>query len=182
VNSAPIRRRIERMATVAVAATSMALSGALLASPALADEEHAFTLDIKDPAPVAPGADGVITYTLTNTSDEATDGFQIRVSAPKTVSLDFGGTRCDKRATSAGTTCYVTGEMGTFAPGETKVLEKSYSVAADAPQSANLGKVEARVVPIVDGKPTEDLTDSDGPHVDNAQITTSAGPAEPGAS
>jgi hypothetical protein len=182
VNSAPRRRRIARMATVAVAATSMALSGALLASPALADEEHAFTLDIKDPAPVAPGADGVITYTLTNTSDQATDGFLIRVSAPKTVSLDFGGTRCDKRGTNVGTTCTVTGEMGKFAPGETKVLQKSYTVAAGAPESASLGKVEARVVPIVGGKPTEDPTDKDGPHVDSAEITTSAGSAGAGTS
>src|SRR5688572_30229169 len=155
----------------------MALSGALLASPALADEEHAFTLDIHDPAPVAPGADGVITYTLTNTSDEATDGFLIMVSAPKTVSLDFGGTRCDRRALSAGTTCWVTGEMGEFAPGETKVLEKSYSVAANAPESASLGEVEAVVVPIVDGKPTEDKNDKDGPNTDSAAITTSGGSA-----
>jgi hypothetical protein len=177
VNSALSRRGIARVATVAIAATSIALSGALLASPALADEEHAFTLDIKDLAPVAPGADGVITYTLINTSDEATDGFQIMVSAPKTVSLDFGGTRCDKRATSAGTTCYVTGEMGKFAPGETKVLEKSYRVAATAPESASLGKVEATVVPIVGGKPTEDKNDKDGPNTDSAEITTSAGSA-----
>jgi hypothetical protein len=160
----------------------MVLSGALLASPALADEEHAFTLDIAAPAPVAPGADGVITYTLTNTSDQATDGFRIRVSAPKTVSLDFGGTRCDKRGTVAGTTCTVTGEMGTFAPGETKVLQKSYTVVAGAPESANLGKVEARVVPIVGGKPTEDLNDKDGPHVDSAEITTSARSAGAGTS
>ncbi len=173
MNSARSRRRIARVATLAVAATSMALSGALLASPALADEEHAFTLDIKDPAPVAPGADGVITYTLTNTSDEATDGFLIMVSAPKTVNIDFGGTRCDKRATSAGTTCYVTGEMGKFAPGQTKVLEKSYTVVAGAPGSASLGKVEAVVVPIVDGKPTEDKNDQDGPNTDSAEITTS---------
>jgi len=160
----------------------MALSGALLASPALADEEHAFTLDIKDLAPVAPGADGVITYTLTNTSDEATDGFLIRVSAPKTVRLDFSGTRCDRQATSYGTTCTVTGEMGQFAPGETKVLQKSYTVAAGAPGSASLGEVEARVVPIVDGKPTEDPSDKDGPHVDSAEITTSASSAGAGTS
>lgn len=182
MNSAPSRRRIARLATVAVAATSMALSGALLASPALADEEHAFTLDIKDLAPVAPGADGVITYTLTNTSDEATDGFLIRVSAPKTVRLDFSGTRCDRQATSYGTTCTVTGEMGQFAPGETKVLQKSYTVAAGAPGSASLGEVEARVVPIVDGKPTEDPSDKDGPHVDSAEITTSASSAGAGTS
>jgi hypothetical protein len=155
----------------------MALSSTLLASPALADEGHAFTLDIKDPAPVAPGADGVITYTLTNTGDETTDGFLIKVSAPRTVSIDFGTTRCDRRATSAGTTCYVTGEMGEFAPGETKVLEKSYTVSADAPESASIGTVEAVVVPIVDGKPTEDKSDQDGPNTDSAAITTSASSA-----
>lgn len=173
MNSASSRRRIARVATVAVAATSMALSGALLASPALADEEHAFTLDIHDPAPIAPGTDGVITYTLTNTSDKATDGFLIKISAPNTVSLDFGGTRCDKRRPTAGTTCHVTGEMGRVAPGETKVLEKSYTVTAGAPASANLGKVEAVVVPIVGGKPTEDKNDEDGPNTDSAAITTS---------
>ncbi len=174
MNSARSRHRIARVATVIVAATSMALSGALLASPALADGEHAFTLDIKDLAPIAPGTDGVITYTLTNTSDEATDGFQIMVSAPRTVRIDLGGTRCDRRALSAGTTCSVTGGMGKFAPGETKVLEKSYSVAADAPESASLGKVEAVVVPIVDGKATEDKNDKDGPNTDSTAITTSA--------
>jgi hypothetical protein len=99
------------------------------------------------------------------------------VSAPKTVSLDFGGTRCDKRATSHGTTCYVTGEMGKFAPGETKVLEKSYTVVPAAPESASLGKVEAVVVPIVGGKPTEDKNDQDGPNTDAAEITTSGGSA-----
>jgi hypothetical protein len=169
------------VATVAVAATSMALSGALLASPAFADEEHAFTLDMRDPAPIAPGTDGVITYTLTNTSADATDGFLVRVSLPPDVDVDFGNNSCTKFDTNAEggdmIDCTFTGGIGKFAPGESKVLEKSYTVAADAAESASLGKVGALVVPIVDGKATEDSTDLDGPNVDYAEITTAAGSA-----
>ena len=176
MNSALSRRGIARAATVTVAAASMALSGALLAAPASAHAEHAFTLDIKDPQPVAPGADGVLTYELTNTSGQATDGFLIRFSAPKNVSADFGSTPCKKFDTNAEggpmIECAVTGEMGRFAPGQSKALEKSYTVAEDAPESTSLGKVGALVVPIVDGEIKEDATDLDGPNVDYAEITT----------
>jgi hypothetical protein len=169
------------VATVAVAATSMALSGALLASPALADEEHAFTLDIKDPEPIAPGTDGIISYELTNTSDEATDGFLINISIPPAVALNLDADNCEKFDTNREggdmVRCTFVGGIGKFAPGESKVLEKSYSVAADAPESASLGKIGANVVPIVAGGPTEDPTDIKGTHVDYAEITTSSGSA-----
>jgi hypothetical protein len=56
-------------------------------------------------------------------------------------------------------------------------LEKSYTVAADASESASLGKIGANVVPIVGGETTEDPTDIKGSHVDYAEITTSAGSA-----
>jgi hypothetical protein len=181
VTSARSRRRIARVATVAVAATSMALSGALLASPAFADEEHAFTLDIKDPEPTAPGTDGIITYELTNTSDEATDGFLINISIPPAVVLNLDADNCEKFDTNREggdmVRCTFIGGIGKFAPGESKVLEKSYSVATDAPESASLGKIGANVVPIVAGEPTEDPTDIKGTHVDYAEITTSAASA-----
>jgi hypothetical protein len=181
VTSARSRRRIARVATVAVAATSMALSGALLASPAFADEEHAFTLDIKDPEPIAPGADGIISYELTNTSDEATDGFLINISIPPDVVLNLDADNCEKFDTNREggdmVRCTFVGGIGEFAPGESKVLEKSYSVATDAPESASLGKIGANVVPIVAGEPTEDPTDIKGTHVDYAEITTSAASA-----
>jgi hypothetical protein len=169
------------VATVAVAATSMALSGALLASPALADEDHAFKLDIKDPAPTAPGTEGLIAYELTNTSDKAIDGFLINISIPPTVDLNLDADNCEKFDTNREggdmIRCTFVGGIGKFAPGESKVLEKSFSVAADAPQSGSLGQVGANVVPIVDGEPTEDPTDIKGTHVDYAEITTSAGSA-----
>jgi hypothetical protein len=181
VNSARSRRGIARVATVAVTAASLALSGALLASPALADEGHAFKLDIREPAPVAPGTDGVITYELTNTSGEAIDGFLINVSVPPAVDLNLDPDNCEKFDTNREggdmVRCTFVGGIGTFAPGESKVLEKSYSVAADAPESASLGKIGANVVPIVGGAPTEDPTDIRGSHVDYAEITTSAGSA-----
>jgi hypothetical protein len=179
VNSAHSRRGIVRVATVAVAATSMALSGALLASPALADEGHAFRLDIRDPEPIVPGTDGIITYELTNTSDDAADGFLINISIPPAVDLELDPNNCEQFSTNREggdmVRCTFIGGIGTFAPGESKVLEKSYSVAADAPESASLGKIGANVVPIVDGEPTEDPTDIKGSHVDYAEITTSAG-------
>jgi hypothetical protein len=182
VNSARSRRRIARVATVTVAATSMALGGALLASPAFADEENAFTLDIKDPAPVAPGADGVITYTLTNTSDNATDGFMIYISVPSGVDFDLDPNTCtetdhDPEGGEVVVRCNFDGGIGQFAAGESKVLEKSYTVAADAPESASLGQVAALVVPSVDGEATEAPTDRGGSNEDRAEITTSAGSA-----
>ncbi len=181
MNSARSRRRMARVATVAVSATSMALSGALLASPAFADEDHAFKLDIKDPAPIAPGTDGIISYELTNTSSEAADGFLINISLPPAVDLNLDADNCAKFSTNREGgdmfRCTFIGGIGRFAPGESKVLEKSYSVAADAPESASLGNVGANVVPIVNGEPTEDPTDIRGPHVDYAEITTSAASA-----
>jgi hypothetical protein len=180
VNSAH-SRRLARVATVAAAATSMALTGALLASPAFADEEHAFTLDIQDPAPVAPGTDGVITYTLTNTSGEAIDGFLINISIPPAVGLNLDPDNCEKFDTNREggdmVRCTFTGGIGKFAPGESKVLEKSYTVAADAPEQTSLGELGANVVPIVNGDTTEDPTDIKGPHVDYTEITTSAASA-----
>jgi hypothetical protein len=181
VNSARSRRRIARAATVAVAATSMALGGALLASPAFADEDHAFTLDIKDPEPIAPGTEGLITYELTNTSDKAVEGILINISLPPDVVLNADPNHCQKTDTNAEGgdigSCNFTGGMGAFAPGESKTLEASYTVAEDAPESANLGKVGALVVPLEGGEPTEDWSDLEGPHVDQAEITTSAGSA-----
>jgi hypothetical protein len=179
VNSARSRRRITRAATVAVAATSMALSGALLASPAFADEGHVFTLDIKDPAPVAPGADGVLTYELTNTSDEATDGFMIYISIPSGVDFDLEPNNCtetdiDPEGGEVVVRCNFDGGIGQFAAGESKVLEKSYTIAADAPESARVG---ALVVPSANGEATEAPTDRGGSNEDYAEITTSAGSA-----
>jgi hypothetical protein len=154
----------------------MALSGALLASPALADEGHAFTLDIKDPAPVAPGADGVLTYELTNTSAEATDGFMIYISIPSGVDFDLDPNNCtetdiDPEGGEVVVRCNFDGGIGQFAAGESKVLEKSYTVAADAPESMRVG---ALVVPSADGEATEAPTDRGGSNEDYAEITTSA--------
>jgi hypothetical protein len=180
VNSAR-GRRIARAATVAAAATSMALSGALLASPAFADEEHTFALDIQDPAPVARGADGVLTYTLTNTSDEATDGFMIYISIPSDVNFDLDPNTCTERPDidpeggEVVVQCNFDGGIGQFAAGESKVLEKSYTIAADAPE--RLGQVKALVVPSVDGEATETPMDRGGSNEDSAEITTSAGSA-----
>jgi hypothetical protein len=71
--------------------------------------------------------------------------------------------------------CTLVGGIGAFAPGESKVLEKSFTVAADAAESGSLGQIGANVVPIVDGEPTEDPTDIKGSHVDYAEVTSSAG-------
>ncbi len=177
MNSAQSHRGLARAATVAVAATSMVLGGAFLASPAFADEDHAFALDVQDPAPVAPGSEGLISYTLTNTSGETTDGFLINVSLPPAVDLNLDPNNCEKFDTNRDggdmIRCTFVGGIGTFAPGESKVLEKSFTVAADAPQSASIGQIGANVVPIVDGRPAEDPTDIKGSHVDYAEITTS---------
>jgi hypothetical protein len=179
VNSARSRRGIARAATVAVAAASMALSGTLLAAPAFADEEHAFTLDIKDPQPVAPGADGVITYELTNSSAEPTDGFMIYISIPSHVDLDLDPTACvetdiDPEGGEVVVRCNFAGEIGKFAAGETKVLEKSYTITADAPESASLGRIAALVVPSEDSEATESPTDRRGSNEDWAEIETAS--------
>lgn len=159
----------------------MVLGGALLAAPAFADEGHAFALDIQDPAPVAPGSEGLVSYTLTNTSGEATDGFLINVSLPPTVELNLDPNNCEKFDTNRDggdmIRCTFAGGIGAFAPGESKVLEKSFTVAADAAAGASLGQIGANVVPIVDGEPTEDPTDIKGSHVDYAEVTTSDGSA-----
>lgn len=182
MNSARSRHGIARAATVAVAAASMALSGALLASPAFADEEHAFTLDINDPAPVARGADGVLTYELINTSDEAIDGFMIYISIPSGVEFDLDPNNCketpiDPEGGEVVVRCNFDGGIGQFAAGESKVLEKSYTIAADAPESPSLGQVKALVVPSADGDATEAPTDRGGSNEDYAEIMTSAGSA-----
>lgn len=181
MNSARNRRRIARSATVAVAAASMALSGAFLASPAFADEGHAFNLDIQDQEPIAPGTSSVLIYELTNTSSEALDGFLINISMPPTVDLELDPTNCEKFDTNREggdmVRCTFIGGIGRFAPGESKVLEKSYSVATDARESSSLGKIGANVVPIVDGETTEDPTDIKGSHVDYAEVSTSSGSA-----
>lgn len=160
----------------------MALGGALLASPAFADEENAFTLDIKDPAPVAPGADGVVSYELTNTSGEATDGFMIYISIPSGVNFDLDPNNCtetdhDPEGGEVVVRCNFDGGIGQFAAGESKVLEKTYTIAADAPASSSLGQVQALVVPSVGGEATESPTDRGGSNEDQAEITTSAGSA-----
>jgi hypothetical protein len=159
----------------------MALSGAFLASPAFADEGHAFNLDILDQEPIAPGASGVLTYELTNTSSETLDGFLINISMPLTVDLELDPNNCEKFDTNREggdmVRCTFIGGIGQFAPGESKVLEKSYSVAADAPESSSLGKIGANVVPIMDGETTEDPTDIKGSHVDYAEVSTSSGSA-----
>jgi hypothetical protein len=159
----------------------MALSGALLASPAFADEEHAFALDILEPAPIAPGTDGHISYELTNTSGEAIDGILIRISLPPDVALKANPDHCQKTGKNAEGGdeghCSFTGGIGAFAPGESKALEVGYTVAADAPEGESLGKVGALVVPIEGGEPTEDKDDLSGSHVDQAEITTAAASA-----
>jgi hypothetical protein len=161
----------------------MALSGALLASPAFADEEHTFALDIQDPAPVARGADGVLAYTLTNTSGEATDGFMIYISIPSGVNFDLDPNTCTERPDidpeggEVVVQCNFDGGIGQFAAGESKVLEKSYTIEEDAPESESLGQVKALVVPSVNGEATETPTDRGGSNEDRAEITTSAGSA-----
>jgi hypothetical protein len=159
----------------------MVLSGALLASPAFADEDHAFTLDVQEPEPVAPGADGRITYTVTNTSGEAIDGIQINIMVPPDVDLELDPTNCKNIGVSSHggdlISCDFTGPMGKFAPGESKDLEKTFTVAADAPEGENLGAVGGLVVPLEDGAPTEDWNDTEGPNVDRADIKTSSGGA-----
>jgi hypothetical protein len=180
VNSAQSRRGLARAAAVAVAATSMVLSGALLASPAFADEDHAFSLDIQEPAAVAPGSEGVISYTLTNTSAEATDGFMIYISVPSGVNFDLDPNSCtetehDPEGGEVVVRCNFDGGIGQFAAGESKVLEKSYTIAADAPESASLGQAKALVVPSVNGEATEAPADRGGSNEDSAEITTSGG-------
>jgi hypothetical protein len=180
LNSARHRRGITRSATVAVAAASMVLSGAFLASPAFADEGHTFNLDISDQAPIAPGAGGILTYQLTNTSNEAVDGFLINLSMPPTVDLELDPNNCEKFGTNREgdmVSCTFIGGIGQFGPGESKTLTKSYSVAADALASSSLGNIGANVVPIVNGETTEDPTDIKGPHVDYVEVSTSSGSA-----
>lgn len=181
MDSVRSRRRIARVAAVAGATASMALSGALLASPAFADEEHAFTLEIQEPQPIAPGTEGRITYELTNRGDEATDGVLINVSLPPDVVLNFDPAHCQKTGTNDEggdlVSCNFSNEIGKFAPGESKTSEASYTVAADAPESTSLGEVGALAVPLEQGEPTEDWSDLEGSHVDQAEITTSAGSA-----
>lgn len=184
MNSARSRRGIARAATVAVAAASMALSGTLLAAPAFADGGPAFALDIKDPQPVAPGADGVITYELTNTSAEPTDGFMIYISIPSHVDLDLDPTTCvetdiDPEGGEVVVRCNFAGETGKFAAGETKVLERTYTVSADAPPSANLGRIAALVVPSEGSEATESPNARGGSNEDRAEIETA--PASTGA-
>lgn len=181
MDSARRQRRIVRAATVAVAASSLGLSGAILASPAFADEEHAFTIDIKDPEPVAPGTEGLITYELTNVGDKATDGVLINVSLPPDVVLNFDPAHCQKTGSNPEggdlVSCNFSNEVGKFAPGETKTSQASYTVTADAPESTSLGEAGALAVPLENGEPTEDWTDLEGAHVDRAEITTAAGSA-----
>ncbi|MFC5232522.1 hypothetical protein [Pseudonocardia zijingensis] len=159
----------------------MALGGTILASPAFADEEHAFTLEIQEPDPVAPGTEGLITYELTNGGDEATDGVLVNVSLPPDVVLNFDVTRCQKTGTNEEggdlVSCNFSDEFGKFAPGESKTSQASYTVAADAPESTSLGEVGALAVPLEKGEPTEDWSDLSGSHVDTAEITTGAGSA-----
>jgi hypothetical protein len=182
VNSAR-SRRIARAVAVTVVTASACLSGALLASPAFAAEEHAFEIDIQDPEPIAPGTEGLITYDLTNTGDEATEGVLINVSLPPDVVLNFDATQCQKTGQNAEggdlVSCNFSNELGRFAPGESKTSQASYTVAADAPESASLGKVGALAVPVENGEPTEDWSDLEGSHVDQAEITTASGSAGP---
>lgn len=181
MDSARSRRRIARASTVAVAATSMGLTCAVLASPAFADEEHAFTIEIQEPEAIAPGTEGRITYELTNVGDKATDGVLINVSLPPDVVLNFDPAHCQKTGSNPEggdlVSCNFSNEVGKFAPGESKTSEASYTVAADAPESASLGEVGALAVPLEDGEPTEDWSDLEGSHVDKAEITTSEGSA-----
>jgi hypothetical protein len=175
------RRGIARAATVAVAAAALGTGATILASPAFADEDHSFRIDIQEPDPVAPGTEGLITYRLTNTGDEATDGVLINVSLPPDVVLNFDPLHCQKTGSNPEggdlVSCNFSDGFGAFAPGETKTSQASYTVAADAPESASLGKAGALAVPLENGEPTEDWTDLDGPHVDEAEITTSEGSA-----
>jgi hypothetical protein len=183
VNSARSRRRIARAATIAVAATSACFASAVFSSPAFADEEHAFELEIQEPEPIAPGTEGLINYQLTNVGDKATDGVLINVSVPPDVTLNFDANHCQKTGTNPEggdlVSCNFSNELGKFAPGETKTSQASYTVAADAPESASLGKVGALAVPLEEGEPTEDWTDLEGSHVDQVEITTGAGSAGP---
>jgi hypothetical protein len=179
VDSARSRRRIARAASVFVATAALGCTGTVLASPAFADEDHAFTLDIQDPEPIAPGTEGLITYELTNNGGEATDGVLINVSLPPDVVLNVDPAHCQKTGSNPEggdlVSCNFSNEVGKFAPGETKTSEASYTVAADAPASASLGEVGALAVPVEGGEPTEDWSDLEGSHVDQAEITTSAG-------
>jgi hypothetical protein len=71
VNPARGRRTTARATTVAVAAAATCISGTFLASPAFADEDHAFTIDIQQPAAVAPGTSGLLSFEITNESGKA---------------------------------------------------------------------------------------------------------------
>jgi hypothetical protein len=182
VDSARSRQRITKAAAVAVMATSACLGSAFIASPAVADEEHAFDIEIQEPDAVAPGASGLISYTLTNASDEPTDGVLMNISLPPQVTLNTDS-HCQQTGQNPEggqlISCNFSDAAGKFAPGETFSGRNDFTVAADAPQSASLGKLGALVVPLEKGEPTEDWTDLEGDHVDWVEIKTAAGSAGP---
>ena len=173
-------RRIARAAAVAVVASATGIGGALLASPAVADEDHAFAIDIQEPDPVNPGASGLISYTLTNTSNEAVDGVLMNISLPPHVSLNTDS-HCQQtgRNPEGGQliSCNFSDKLGKFAAGGTRSGTNDFTVAANAPRSTTLGELGVLVVPLEKGKPTEDWKDLDGGHVDRVDIKTGSGSA-----
>jgi hypothetical protein len=162
-----------------------ARSRSRITKAAVADEEHAFDIEIQEPGPVAPGASGLISYTLTNTSDKFIDGILFNISLPPGVSVNTDSRYCvdvGAKNSEGGQmiSCQFKDELGKFNPGETQESQTDFSIAADAPVSTDLGDLRALVVPLdEDGGAAEDENDLEGPNVDKAKIVTADAPAGP---
>jgi hypothetical protein len=137
-------------------------------------------IDVHEPDPVAPGASGLISFNMTNTSDMAVNGVLMNVSLPPSVTLHTDS-HCEQTGQNPEggqlISCNFSDAQGKFAPGETRSGTNDFAVAADAPAGTDLGKLGALIVPLENGEPTEDWEDIEGDHVDRVEITTTEGSA-----
>jgi len=175
-------RRVDRLAATAALASAACVTLALFASPVFAAaEEPALRASISEPAAVAPGGRGEVTYRVTNVSDKATEAILLNISLPPYVRLE-SDERCEQTGLNddggALISCNIGDQLGKLAPDETTVAtDTPFFVAYDAPQSTEpteLGQLGALVVPLHNGEPTEDPADLDGHNVVWTTITTSA--------
>ena len=166
-----------RLVGTAVLASAAWLVFGLFASPAQAAAEPALYASISEPAPVAPGGRGEVEYKVTNVSNRATEGTLLNISLPPNVSLESDA-RCRRVGFNDNggelISCSLSDELGKFAPGETKVARNTpFFIDASAPKSTELGHLEALVVPLENGYPTESPNDLDGYNYVSTPITTS---------
>lgn len=156
-------------AAVAVAATA----AAWYPSPAYAAGAPALQSTLAQPAPVTSGGTGKLDYSITNTLNTPTDGVLMNVSLPKYVSIP-ADPHCQKTGTTpdGGTTvsCNFSDAMGKLAPHQRRTAATPFTVAREAPARRPLGRIGVLVVPLKDGKPTEDWHNVKGRNVSSTTI------------